>query len=190
MGSCAIKKIGINNIYAGSSSAKGKIERPFRWIQDRLVRECARHHVSNLKRAQELLDEIVYNYNNKKEHSITKEIPIKRFNEALKKGNSAFIPLTKKERSTKYLDSIFHLLFHKSTNGYGVLNFYGYEIEAGLLPRTKYLLHLVPEASRPRLTILLNGEIVLSITLKPDKNNLLVKVTKSLDESSTKGRYR
>jgi L-rhamnose mutarotase len=39
MNECRVKVI-----YALSAQAKGKIERPYRWLQDRVVRTCARDH--------------------------------------------------------------------------------------------------------------------------------------------------
>jgi len=35
-------------IYARSPQAKGKIERPYRWLQDRIVRACALEHITTL----------------------------------------------------------------------------------------------------------------------------------------------
>jgi hypothetical protein len=41
----------IKVIYALSPQAKGKIERPYRWLQDRIVRTCARENVSTIEQA-------------------------------------------------------------------------------------------------------------------------------------------
>ena len=38
----AVKECGMDIIYAMSPEAKGKIERPYRWLQDRVVRACAK----------------------------------------------------------------------------------------------------------------------------------------------------
>jgi len=43
---------GVKVTYALSPQAKGKIERPYRWIQDRLVRACYRERISDIKKAQ------------------------------------------------------------------------------------------------------------------------------------------
>src|SRR4030042_6811129 len=42
-------------IYALSPQAKGKIERPYQWLQDRLVRTCVRENVSDIKQGQKIL---------------------------------------------------------------------------------------------------------------------------------------
>ena len=38
-------ELGVKVRYALSPQAKGKIERPYRWLQDRIVRTCAREGV-------------------------------------------------------------------------------------------------------------------------------------------------
>jgi len=45
--------------YALSPQAKGKIERPYRWIQDRLVRACYRENVKDIKRGQLILNNLL-----------------------------------------------------------------------------------------------------------------------------------
>lgn len=65
-------------IYALSAQAKGKIERPYRWLQDRLVRSCALEHISSIADARQILREEVHRYNYLQFHSTTKEIPAVR----------------------------------------------------------------------------------------------------------------
>jgi len=79
----------IKPINALSPQAKGKIERPYRWIQDRLVRTCAREDVSEIKQAQIILNSLIRKYNYQWVHSTTKEIPYLRLKRALK-TNSLF----------------------------------------------------------------------------------------------------
>lgn len=74
--------LGIKIIYALSPQAKGKIERPYRWLQDRVIRECVREDVTTIIHAQRILDSIVNMYNYKLIHSTTQEIPYKRFQNA------------------------------------------------------------------------------------------------------------
>lgn len=76
--------------YALSPQAKGKIERPYQWMQDRLVRTCARENISTIQQAQEALDYEVDRYNNHQVHSTTKEIPSIRFNNAVSANRSMF----------------------------------------------------------------------------------------------------
>jgi len=69
--------------YALSPQAKGKIERPYRWIQDRLVRTCYRENIRDIKKAQLILNYLVRRYNYRIVHSTTGEIPYIRFQRAI-----------------------------------------------------------------------------------------------------------
>lgn len=77
-------------IYALSPQAKGKIERPYQWIQDRLVRTCVRENVSDIRKAQTILNQEIYRYNYRQVHSTTQEIPYLRFQQALKDKKTLF----------------------------------------------------------------------------------------------------
>lgn len=82
-------------IYALSPQAKGKIERPYQWLQDRLVRTCVRENVTDIKQAQkilgqEILGQEIHRYNYRQVHSTTQEVPYLRFQRALKEGVSLF----------------------------------------------------------------------------------------------------
>ena len=76
--------------YALSPQAKGKIERPYRWIQDRLVRTCYRENVRDIKKGQLILNNLLQRYNYRIVHSTTGEIPYIRFQRALREKRSLF----------------------------------------------------------------------------------------------------
>ena len=76
--------------YALSPQAKGKVERPYRWLQDRLVRTCLRSNIKTINKAQQVLNHEVNRYNNHQVHSTTKEIPVIRLENAIKNGQSLF----------------------------------------------------------------------------------------------------
>jgi hypothetical protein len=76
--------------YALSPAAKGKVERPYRWMQDRVIRSCVRENVKDIKHAQRILDYELKRYNFKQVHSTTDEIPYIRFQRALDSGKSLF----------------------------------------------------------------------------------------------------
>ena len=80
----------IKIIYALSPQAKGKVERPYGWIQDRLIRTCVREDVTDITHAQRILNEEIYRYNYRQVHSTTREIPYFRFQRALKEKKSLF----------------------------------------------------------------------------------------------------
>jgi hypothetical protein len=73
---------GVKRIYALSPQAKGKIERPYQWIQDHLVRRCVREGIVDIKEGQEILNEEVKAYNRMRVHSTTQEVPYERYSKA------------------------------------------------------------------------------------------------------------
>ena len=54
--------LGVEVIHALSPQAKGKVERPYGWMQDRIVRTCALEHLSTLEEARAVLREEVDRY--------------------------------------------------------------------------------------------------------------------------------
>jgi hypothetical protein len=76
--------------YALSPQAKGKMERPYGWIQDRLIRTCVREDITDIKPAQQILRQEIHRYNYQQVHSTTQEIPYFRFQRALKEKHSLF----------------------------------------------------------------------------------------------------
>jgi len=76
--------------YALSPQAKGKMERPYAWLQDHLIRTCVREDVTDIPPAQQILKQEVYRYNYHQVHSTTEEIPYLRFQRALKEKRSLF----------------------------------------------------------------------------------------------------
>ena len=85
-----LKDCGIKPVYALSPQAKGKIERPYGWLQDHLIRTCIRENVKEINHAQRVLNYERDRYNYKQFHSTIKEIPSKRFNSALEAKKSLF----------------------------------------------------------------------------------------------------
>jgi hypothetical protein len=76
--------------YALSPQAKGKMERPYGWLQDRLVRICVREDIADIKPAQHILRQEIHRYNYRQVHSTTQEIPYFRFQRARKEKRSLF----------------------------------------------------------------------------------------------------
>ncbi|HAE43767.1 MAG TPA: hypothetical protein DCG34_12750 [Clostridiales bacterium] len=79
-------------VYALSPQAKGKIERPYRWMQDRIVRTCALDRISSLAEVRKVLREEIHRYNYLQVHSTTKQIPSIRFEKANSDHKSVFRP--------------------------------------------------------------------------------------------------
>lgn len=123
-----LKELSVKPIYALSSSAKGKIERPYQWLQDHLVRTCVRYNITAIEKAREILHEEVYLYNTKRVHSTTGEIPDIRFNKAIKEGRLLFRPFTIPNpfQSTK---DIFAIREQRRTDGYRSISLYGKQLK-------------------------------------------------------------
>jgi len=73
-----------------SPQAKGKIERPYGWLQDRIVRTCVREDVTDIRDAQKVLAREIHRYNYRQVHSTTQEVPYFRFQRALEEKRSLF----------------------------------------------------------------------------------------------------
>jgi hypothetical protein len=104
-------------IYALSPQAKGKIERPYRWIQDRLVRSCVEDNVTTIPQAQNLLNREIQRYNYRQVHSTTGEVPYYRFQRALKENRSLFRPF-RLPPSFKSVKDIFCLRIDRTVDDY------------------------------------------------------------------------
>jgi hypothetical protein len=69
-----------------SPQAKGKVERPYCWLQDRIVRTCTYEKLSIIEQVRSVLKEELNRYNNHQLHSTTREIPNIRFEKATTSG--------------------------------------------------------------------------------------------------------
>lgn len=112
-----LKELNIDSAYALSPQAKGKIERPYQWLQDRTVRRCAKDRVSKFSEVRQIFREEIHRYNNVQVHSTTKEIPIIRLEAAFNSGRTMFRPFSipKPYQSTK---DIFALRTKRIVNHY------------------------------------------------------------------------
>ena len=57
-----MRLLGIDVTFALSPQAKGKIERPYRWLQDRIVRTCAIEKLSTIEEGRAVLRDEVNRY--------------------------------------------------------------------------------------------------------------------------------
>ncbi|PIU54869.1 MAG: hypothetical protein COS88_06255, partial [Chloroflexi bacterium CG07_land_8_20_14_0_80_51_10] len=145
--------LGVDVAYALSPQAKGKIERPYRWLQDRIVRTCALEKLTTIEEARAVLKEEVNRYNNHQVHSTTGEIPRIRFDNARKEGNSLFRPfvLPKPYTSTK---DVFCIREKRMVNGYRKISLFNHEIVVPNVPlREEVEVHLIPDTAREALEI-------------------------------------
>lgn len=128
-----------------SPQAKGKIERPYRWLQDRIIRTCAIEHVTKIEQAREILKHEIDRYNNHQVHSTTKEIPSYRFEKAKREGKSLFrsFSIPKPYLSTK---DIFCIRERRMVNAYHKISLYNKEIFVPKVPLRDYVeIFIVPK---------------------------------------------
>ena len=140
-------------IYAMSPQAKGKIERPYRWLQDRIVRACALDHITTLADARSVLREEVHRYNYQQVHSTTREIPALRFENAQRENRSLFRPfaLPKPFTSTK---DVFCIRHKRIADGYRKISVGGHSLQIpGIEPREDVDLHLVPDETKSQVEV-------------------------------------
>jgi len=129
-------------MYALSPQAKGKIERPYRWLQDRIVRTCALEHVTSLADARPVLHEEVHRYNYHQVHSTTHEIPAVRFEKAQTAQRSLFRPFALPK-------DIFCLYHTRTADGYRKISIGGHSFQIPKIePRDDVQLHLVPHETK------------------------------------------
>jgi len=130
--------------YALSPQAKGKIERPYRWLQDRIVRTCAREGIRTIDGARDALRSEVHRYNEHQVHSTTGEIPIVRFERAIKEAQHLFRPF-KVPYPFESTKDIFCIKEERTTNAYRRISIDGIELRVpGVDPHEKVELRMVP----------------------------------------------
>jgi len=135
-------------VYALSPQAKGKIERPYRWLQDRIVRTCALEHISTREDARPILHEEVHRYNYHQVHSTTHEIPAVRFEKAQRENRSLFRPFVLPKPFTSAKD-VFCLHHTRTADGYRKISIGGYLLQIpDIEPRDDVQLHLVPDETK------------------------------------------
>ena len=143
-----MRALGVDVVYALSPQAKGKVERPYRWLQDRIVRTCAIEKLTAIDDVRAVLKEELNRYNNHQVHSTTGEVPSIRFEKARKEGKSLFRPfaLPKPYTSTK---DVFCLRETRMVNGYRKISLFNHEIVVPNVPlREDVGVHLIPDIQR------------------------------------------
>ena len=148
-----MKVLGVNVTFALSPQAKGKIERPYRWLQDRIVRTCAIEKLTTIDEVRAVLREEVDRYNNHQVHSTTREIPRIRFEKARKEGDSLFRPFVLPKPYTSAKD-VFCLREKRMVDGYHKISLFNHEIRVPRVPLREWVeVHLIPDIERDALEI-------------------------------------
>lgn len=137
--------LGVEPIYALSPQAKGKIERPYGWLQDHLVRTCVRKGITDIADGRKILQEEVSAYNACRVHSTTGEIPDIRFNRATREQKSLFRPFEVKYPFQSAKD-IFCLRAERMVDAYQKVSLKNFDMKvSGAVPRQKVELRMYPD---------------------------------------------
>jgi len=158
--------LGVDVSYALSAQAKGKVERPYRWLQDRIVRTCAIEEITTIDDARAVLKEELNRYNNHQVHSTTGEVPSIRFEKARKEGKSLFRPFTLPKPYTSTKD-VFCLRETRRVNGYRKISLSNHDIVVPNVPlREEVEVHLIPDVERGALEVRIwwENRMVQSVT--------------------------
>lgn len=130
--------------YALSPQAKGKIERPYGWLQDRLVRTCVREDVTDIREAQRVLAHEVARYNYRQVHSTTQEVPYFRFQRALEEKQSLFREFHVRPPFQSVKD-IFCLRVERSVDSYRKISLHNLQLKVNnAIPRKRVTLRIYP----------------------------------------------
>jgi transposase InsO family protein len=125
------EQLGINMIHANTPQAKGRIERLWGTLQDRLTSFFTLEGIRNIDDANAILPKFIRDYN-------------RRFAKKAVARDSYFIPLSKKED----LDKILTVRFERTTDACGCFSFqnYTFQIDAdGHIPAKKKIVFLFSE---------------------------------------------
>ena len=131
-------------IHSLSPQARGKVERPYGWLQDRIIRTCVRENVTDIRQAQEVLDQELYRYNYRQVHSTTREVPYFRFQRALEEKKSLFREFKIKPPYQSVKD-IFCLRINRTIDSYRRISINNLELKVnGAMPRERVNLRIYP----------------------------------------------
>ena len=130
--------------YALSPQARGKIERPYGWLQDRLVRTCVREDVTDIREAQRVLNYEIHRYNYKEVHSTTQEVPYFRFQRALEENRSLFREFHVRP-SFQSVKDIFSLRIERTIDSYRKISINNLQLRVNnATPRKRITLCIYP----------------------------------------------
>ena len=142
-------------------------ERPYQWLQDRIVRTCALENISAMEDVRSVLKDEVDRYNYHQVHSTTKEIPAIRFRRAKRHGNSLFRPFSLPKPYTSPKD-VFCLRETRVVNGYRRISLFNHTIEVPNVELHEEVeIHLVPDTAKQVMEIRIwwHAKMVHSVAL-------------------------
>jgi hypothetical protein len=136
----ALNALDITVLYANDAKSKGKIEKPFDYYQRRLPQQCERYNVKTVKEAMKILADLVHFYDTKRIHMETEEVPLNRWNKAVKEGRCKLRPIPENTD----LEAIFSLHFQRTVYNDATFKFQGKTYKLGQFPGRKITVGFVP----------------------------------------------
>ena len=162
-----VKKCNMQVWHALSPQAKGKIERPYRWLQDRIVRRCAHEHVTEIQQARIILQQELKRYNEEQVHSTTGEIPAIRLQKALEEGKNCFKPF---QLPAPYISmkDIFCLHELRRVDGYNQVSWNNKKstVPIALPQGTEIELHVIPYKEHCEVRLWYKGKVLKVVHYK------------------------
>ena len=157
-----MEQVGCHLIKAGSSQAKGRIERLWNTLHDRLITEFKIHHITNMEEANKFLIDYVKKYN-------------KRFGVRAKSKKNSFIPLLKSVN----LDTLLTVKYSRQVDNGACFSYKNilFKIQnIQILPRTKVELLI---SKRIGMKVRYKDKLYSIIPIL-DKNNIAIDNTESV----------
>jgi transposase InsO family protein len=138
----ALGSLDIGMIYTGKrqAQAKGKVEKIFDYLQRRVPYLCEKHKVKDCVEAQKILDDLVSYYNDQRIHEETREIPTKRWQQAIHQGKGKLRPL----EPPVDLERVFSIHLKRKIRKDGSIMFMGKKWSIGYPEGTPVTLCLIP----------------------------------------------
>ncbi|MFQ6067795.1 MAG: hypothetical protein ACE5K3_11060 [bacterium] len=166
----------VKPIYALSPQARGKIERPYGWLQDRIVRTCAREEIKSIEQAEKVLEKEATRYNYHQVHSTTGEIPILRFQRAMKEEKKSLFREFKIPSPYKSVKDIFCLRVKRKVDAYHKISIHNLKFRVHKAPlRGEVELRIAPdeETGIAEIRIWYKGELTDVYQVKNSDLNLV-----------------
>lgn len=139
-----LSECNIKPIYALSPQAKGKIEHPYGWLQDHLIRTCIRENVRTIEHGNQILQAEVRQYNCIQVHSTTGEVPERRFQKALQEKRSLFREF-KLPPPLLSVKDLFSFRLQRFVDPYRKITLHGTQLKInGVSPRDRVTLRIYP----------------------------------------------
>ena len=158
-----------------SPQAHGKVERPYGWMQDRIVRTCVRENIRNIEKGRDILRHEVNRYNYHQLHSTTLEIPWVMYRRAVEEKRSLFREFSLKPPYHSLKD-IFCLRTWRTIDKYKKVSFHNMQFklpDAPIMERVELRISPYEETGKAEIRFWYRNKLLDVKTVKNEDVNLL-----------------